>query len=152
MREIDAALGVVRVSRAYDAEPVDAPGTPAYLNAAVAVVTDRDPEDLKHSVLRPIETRLGRRRTEDPNAPRTIDIDIALAGDLVLVGPDGEPEIPDPAIARHAHLAFPLRDLAPDVRHPTLGRSLGDIAAALEPAGGLAVRDDLDLSVAVRRR
>ena len=103
-------------------------------------------------MLRPVETRLGRRRTDDPNAPRTIDIDIAIAGDLVVTGSDGELEIPDPAIERHAHLALPLRDLAPDFRHPALGRSLSAIAAALEPGGTVVARDDLDLSVAVRRR
>ena len=131
---------------------MDAPGTPTYLNAAVAVETDLDPDYLKHAVLRPIEARLGRRRSEDPNAPRTIDIDIAIAGDLVVSGPEGEPEIPDPAIERHAHVAIPLRDLAPDLRPSTLGRSLSAIAEALEPTGGLVARDDLDLSIAVRRR
>ena len=152
VREIDAAVGVVGVSRAYDAEPVGAPETPMFLNAAVAVTTDRPPDTLKDAVLRPIETRLGRRRTQDANAPRTIDIDIALAGDLVTTGAAGEPEIPDPDIARLAHVAFPLRDLAPDLRHPLLGRTLGELAAALEPAEGIAVRDDIDLSVAVRSR
>jgi 2-amino-4-hydroxy-6-hydroxymethyldihydropteridine diphosphokinase len=143
VRALDAAVGVERVSRVYEAAPVGAPHTPTYLNAAVAIRTSLSPAALKREVLRPIEARLGRERTSDPNAARTIDIDIALVGDLVLREPGLQ--VPDRNIDRHAHLAFPLRDLDPDARHPLLDRSLAELAAALSTSEGIHVREDVDL-------
>ena len=66
------------VSRVFESPPVGAPGTPRYLNAALRLRTDRGARSLKLEVLRPLEARLGRVRRADRNAPRTIDLDIAL--------------------------------------------------------------------------
>lgn len=104
-----------------------------------------DLASLKYGVLRPIEARLGRIRTTDPNAPRTIDLDIALAGEETVEDPERGIFVPDPDIARYAHLAFPLRDLDPNLRIPGGRGTLADVAAALERAG-LTVREDLDLA------
>ncbi|MFV1988774.1 MAG: 2-amino-4-hydroxy-6-hydroxymethyldihydropteridine diphosphokinase, partial [Gemmatimonadota bacterium] len=145
-------LCVDRVSLTYEAEPVGAPDSPAFLNAAVAVTTALPPDVLKRDVLRPIEARLGRQRTANSNAPRTIDIDIAMVGDLVLRDEARSIEVPDPNIARYAHLAFPLRDLAPDVRHPALQRTLGQLADALGTVDGIRVREDVDLNAALSDR
>jgi 2-amino-4-hydroxy-6-hydroxymethyldihydropteridine diphosphokinase len=151
VRELDRAIGVARVSTAYQAEPVGAPGTPTFLNAAVAIRTDLTPGDLKYRVLRPIEARLGRERTFDPNAPRTIDIDIAMIGDLEIADDHLAIRVPDPDIARYAHLAFPLRDLDPGLRHPAFDASLAEIAASLD-AGGVVPRPDIDLDQEVVSR
>jgi 2-amino-4-hydroxy-6-hydroxymethyldihydropteridine diphosphokinase len=81
-------------------------------------------------------------RTEDKNAPRTIDLDIALFGDQVLdVGPR---HIPDPEISKYPHIAVPLADLAPQQRHPETGQTLQEIAQGL-PASGLVRRPDVVL-------
>lgn len=148
MRELDRAIGVVAVSRAYEGAAVGAPGSPRFLNAAVAVRTALPAGELKFSVLRPIEARLGRVRTSDPNAPRTIDIDIALIPSVVVE--DGEleargMEVPDPEIARRAHLALPLRDLAPEIVPPGCDRTLAGLAARLEESADIRVRDDVTL-------
>lgn len=144
VRELDGAIGVARVSTAYQAEPVGASGTPTFLNAAVAVRTDLAPGELKYRVLRPIEARLGRERTSDPNAPRTIDIDIAMIGDQEIADDELAIHVPDPDIPRYAHLAFPLRDLDPALRHPAFDGSLAEIAASLD-AGRILARPDIDL-------
>jgi 2-amino-4-hydroxy-6-hydroxymethyldihydropteridine diphosphokinase len=69
---------VVRVSRVHETEPVDAPpGSPRYLNMAVAGYTSLSPESLLRELLA-IESRLGRRRGAVRNAPRTIDLDLIL--------------------------------------------------------------------------
>jgi 2-amino-4-hydroxy-6-hydroxymethyldihydropteridine diphosphokinase len=133
------------VSRVYECEPVDAPGTPDFLNAAVLVRTRLPPDRLKHRVLRPLETRLGRVRTEDSHAPRTIDIDIAVFGELRIDDPETGLSVPDPAIARLAHLAFPLRDIAPLLVVPGVGLTLAELARRLEPGCGIRLREDLDL-------
>ena len=146
---MDSAVGVEAVSRAYEAEPVGSPGSPRFLNAAVAIRTPLPPGELKFRVFRPIETRLGRVRTSDPNAPRTIDIDLAIVDGVRFVDEELEIEVPDPAIARFAHVALPLRDLAPDLVPPGLDASLGELAERLEPESGVRVRADLRLEAMV---
>jgi 2-amino-4-hydroxy-6-hydroxymethyldihydropteridine diphosphokinase len=69
---------VVRVSRVHETDPVDAPpGSPRFLNMAVAGYTSLSPELLLRELLA-IEARLGRRRGTIRNAPRTIDLDLIL--------------------------------------------------------------------------
>lgn len=140
---LDARLGLADVSPIYEAEPVGAPGTPKFLNAAARTATDLPPARLKRDVLRPIEAALGRVRGPDRNAPRTIDIDIALVEGLVLDDPDTGMRLPDPDILRHAHVLIPLADVAPDLLHPTEGEPLRVLAARISPPTGLRRRGDL---------
>ncbi len=81
------------------------------------------------SVLRDIEASLGRVRTADKFAPRPIDLDIALFGQLV-VDLEGSP-IPDPDLAPLPHVALPLADIAPEWILPATGETLAQIAARL---------------------
>jgi 7,8-dihydro-6-hydroxymethylpterin-pyrophosphokinase len=82
---------------------------------------------------------LGRIRTSDPNAPRTIDLDIALAGELVLADRKSGIDIPDPEILTRAHVALPLADLAPDAVHPVTGETLSEIAEGFRAEAGIRV-------------
>lgn len=66
---------VEKVSAAWETPAVGSDG-PDFLNAAVVIHTSLDPWQLKERFLRPLEAQLGRVRTADKNAPRTIDIDI----------------------------------------------------------------------------
>lgn len=138
-------FGVVALSPVYESEPVGAPGTPRFLNVAARVDTALPPAVLKREHLRPLEARLGRRRGPDPNAPRTIDIDIALVGSLVLTDPEAGLELPDPEIRTRAHVARPLADLDPRRPHPVTGEPLDTIARRLEATARLRRRDDLAL-------
>lgn len=140
---LDARLGLAAVSPIYEADPVGAPGTPTFLNAAARTASRLPPRRLKREVLRPIEAELGRVRGPDRNAPRTIDIDLALVGDLVLDDPDAGIRLPDPDILRRAHVAIPLADVAPDVLHPTERETLRTLAARLAAPTGLRRRGDL---------
>jgi 2-amino-4-hydroxy-6-hydroxymethyldihydropteridine diphosphokinase len=124
-------LAVRAVSPVYETAPAAGASGPAFLNAAVLVDTDLPPAALKFEVLRAIEADLGRVRVADKNAPRTIDLDLALYGDRVIDDPAGGLVIPDPDILRWLHVALPLADLAPDFVHPVDGRTLGEIAAAM---------------------
>ena len=103
---------------------------PAFLNAAIELRTRSGPRELKRAVLRRIEQHLGRVRGEDRNAPRTIDLDIAIFDDLVLE--EADLTVPDPEILTRAHVAVPLADVAPLMRHPVDGRRLREIGAALD--------------------
>lgn len=125
---------VTAISTFYRTEPVDRPGQPFFYNGVVRIATDVTPTGLKERVLRGIESQLNRRRTDDKSAPRTIDLDILLYGDQVIAA--NGLSIPDSAIARRPFLAFPLRELAPDLVLPDSGRRLNEVVGAMT-AGGL---------------
>ena len=138
---LDELLGIEEASPIYEATPVGSPGMPRFLNAAVRITTALSPKDLKFEVIRPLERRLGRVRTADPNAPRTIDVDIAAVQGLVVDREDLR--LPDPEIVTRAHLALPLADVAPGFRHPALGITLDEIATRFRHEPGISRRDDV---------
>ncbi len=115
---------------------------PTFLNAALLIRTPLSAEDLKAGPLREVERGLGRVRTADKNAPRTIDLDIALYNYDVL--DVGGRHVPAPDLLTRAHIAVPLADLAPYYVHPETGETLEEIAARLL-AEGIVPRADLDL-------
>ncbi|NJN82457.1 MAG: 2-amino-4-hydroxy-6-hydroxymethyldihydropteridine diphosphokinase [Caldilineaceae bacterium] len=80
-------------------------------------------------VLRSVEAGLGRVRSADKFAPRTIDLDITLFGQEIL-NLDGS-QIPDVDIVRYAHVATPIAELCPLWRHPQTGQTLSQIAENL---------------------
>lgn len=143
---------VVGVSKVYESAAIGAdgdvdPDRPAFLNAAAQIETDLEPVQLKYEVLRAIEAELGRERSDDKFAPRVIDLDIALYGDLLLQLDNEETRLtlPDPDTLERAHVALPLADLAPDLVHPTAGRTLAEIAADFAGLRTIRPRPDLRL-------
>ena len=140
VRRLSSRCRLLAVSPVYETAPVGKTDQPNFLNAAALIETDLTAAELKTQVLQVIEQELGRVRTEDKNAPRTIDLDIALFGDQVL--DVGSRHIPDPEIFKYPHIAVPLADLAPQQLHPETGRTLLEIAQGL-PASGLVRRPDV---------
>jgi 2-amino-4-hydroxy-6-hydroxymethyldihydropteridine diphosphokinase len=133
-----------RVSRVWQSPPADGSDQADYLNAAVLLQTRLLPETLRQQVIAPIEQRLGRRRNHaDRYAARTIDIDIALFNQEVLEY-DGR-RIPDPDILIRPFVAVPLAELAPDYVHPEEGRTLAEIAEAMD-GSAISARDDMRLT------
>jgi len=115
------------VSSAYQSKPVGEREQPDFLNAAVLLSVNEEPEVLR-TMLREIETSLGRVRTEDKYASRTIDLDLVLLGDRM----DPKFPLPDPDILTRAHLAIPLAELDAEFCHPTTHEALGTIANRLK--------------------
>ncbi|MGB0768610.1 MAG: 2-amino-4-hydroxy-6-hydroxymethyldihydropteridine diphosphokinase [Phycisphaeraceae bacterium] len=129
----------LRASPVYETPPMGPQDQDAYLNMAAAIRTDAEPTALLAS-LQQIERALGRAAPKDRRrwGPREIDIDVLLFGDRVI---DRRGlTIPHPGLAERWFVLKPLADLAPDLVHPTLGRSivhlLNDLPtpAAEEPA------------------
>ncbi len=123
-------LEVRAVSGVWESEAYGAPGAPCFLNAAARISTELGPAALKR-LLRRLELELGRRRGRDRNAPRTIDLDIALFGGQVIDEPEAGLRIPDPEIRLCAYLALPLAEVGPEIVHPETGERLADVAARL---------------------
>jgi dihydroneopterin aldolase/2-amino-4-hydroxy-6-hydroxymethyldihydropteridine diphosphokinase len=118
---------ILKVSTFYLTEPEGPPGQPVYYNGVLEVESDLSPSRLRGDVLRKIEGELGRKRVRDRYAPRTIDLDILLYGDLVLS--DQEIKIPDPLIPVRPFLAVPLHELSPKIVLPDSGLPLEEIAS-----------------------
>lgn len=142
VRLLAARSHLVAVSPVYETLPVGSTGQPNFLNAAALLETGLTATELKREVLGAIEQELGRMRTANKYAPRTIDLDVSLFNDEVL--DLGDRRIPDPEILIFPHIARPLADLAPDYRHPETGHTLLEIADGL-PQGGLIHRPDVAL-------
>lgn len=124
---------VVDSSTFYRTEPLGRPDRPFYLNGVIEIETDMPPEKLKRDVLRRIERHLGRVRTPDRYAPRTIDLDLIAYDDIVMHTP--ELVLPHPDIAARPFVAVPLAELAPDLIFPGSTTSIRDIAASFSRAG-----------------
>jgi 2-amino-4-hydroxy-6-hydroxymethyldihydropteridine diphosphokinase len=108
------------VSTAWQTAAVGSNG-PDYLNAAVEAKTKYTPHYLKNHIIRGIETRLGRVRSNDKNTPRTIDLDILIYDDQLL----------DVEIWKYAYLAVPLSEILPDAINPINGETLEEAAERL---------------------
>ncbi len=128
----DPRWRVLAVSPVYHSPPVGGrKQDPDFFNAAVLLETDLTLEEL-HQALRQIESRMGRVRTDDKFAPRTIDLDIVFVQGR-KANLHGS-QLPDPDIFHYPHLAFPLADIAPDWIVPGTSTTLKQIADALRPS------------------
>src|SRR5262245_48243968 len=127
IRLLAGQVRVVDVSTFYRTPAEGRPEQPDYVNGVVMIETDLPPEALKQRVLRVIEHRLGRRRTDDKFAPRPIDLDILLYGSRQIQTPDLR--LPAESIQKQSFVAVPLAEIAPDLTIPGTRMSVQEIAA-----------------------
>jgi len=116
-------LPVLRVSSIYETEPQDFGGQPWFLNLVVEAETSLLPRQLLARV-RKIERELGRRRLV-VKGPRTIDIDILLYGNFVIE--TAELTVPHPRMPDRRFVLEPMCELAPELRHPVLRRTIREL-------------------------
>lgn len=121
-------IDVLAVSKLVDTEPVGGPPQGNFLNGAAKIKTDLLPLELA-SQLRMIERRLGRQKDAPPNHPRTMDLDILFYDDVVVEGKNLV--IPHPRAAERRFVLEPLSEIAPDLIHPRLQKSIKDLLEAL---------------------
>jgi 2-amino-4-hydroxy-6-hydroxymethyldihydropteridine diphosphokinase len=125
---------VVAESSFYETEPVEFTQQPWFLNCALALETSKTPQQLMAAILR-IEEEMGRRRVRK-KGPRSVDIDILLFDDTVL--DSKELTIPHPAMHQRRFVLEPLAEIAPELLHPVLKKTIRELRDALPP--GQAVR------------
>ena len=123
---------VLRVSNAWESKPVGAEG-PNYLNACVLFRTKLTQIDLKQEVIQPIESRLGRKRSRDKFAPRTMDIDIILFDDKSYND-------------KHWNYAFvivPLAETYPEYQNPVTHENIAETATRLRSKVWIETRPEV---------
>lgn len=119
-----AGVRVLRSSRWHRTVPVGGPaGQGEFLNGCVLLETSLAPNAVL-TVLREIEAESGRRR-EERWGPRTLDLDLLLYDELVMCSP--ELEIPHPRMAWRRFVLEPATEVAPEMVHPTTGRTIREL-------------------------
>jgi 2-amino-4-hydroxy-6-hydroxymethyldihydropteridine diphosphokinase len=144
-----AAGGITIAQRSqwYKSAPVPASDQPWFVNAVVLVKTALDPDRLIDLLLQ-TEQSFGRHRAEK-NDPRILDLDLLAYGEMVIggegpgdVGGTPNPTVPHPRLHERAFVLLPLRDIAPDWRHPVLDLGIHAMIEALPPGQQTEVMAD----------
>ncbi|MFP4481803.1 MAG: 2-amino-4-hydroxy-6-hydroxymethyldihydropteridine diphosphokinase [Thermovirgaceae bacterium] len=115
-------------SDVFETPPWGEKNQPRFLNACILVETDKTPQKLLELLLN-TEKDLGRTRRYTWG-PREIDLDLIFFDDLVMEEKDLT--IPHPHMHRRAFVLLPLEQVAPDWRHPVLGKSVRKLAGSVD--------------------
>lgn len=121
------AIEITAVSSAWETSPVGPLAQADFLNAAAELRTTLEPRRLLE-VLQSTEDAHGRRRRQRWG-PRTLDLDLLLAGDRRLEEPGLT--VPHPRLTQRRFVLEPLLEIAPDLVHPVSGERLAAVLADL---------------------
>ncbi len=123
---------ITAVSPVIETKPWGVEGyQPRYLNQVVALQTTMDPLEVVTELLS-IEYSLGRSR-EEKNASRTLDLDLLLHGETILSA--SGVTVPHPRLHERAFVLVPLKEIAPDLVHPVLAKTVSELTAESDRSG-----------------
>jgi 2-amino-4-hydroxy-6-hydroxymethyldihydropteridine diphosphokinase len=133
LRYLSSLAPAREVSSLYETAPVGNADQPTFYNAVCRVATGLTPGALLQ-YLKSVEFEIGR-RPAPKWASRPLDLDLLLYGERVIDAPGLT--VPHPRLVERGFVLVPLAEIAPELRHPLLGRSIAEIASSL-PEGDLA--------------
>jgi len=127
---IGASAGAVKgVSPVYETEPVGFTGKGDFLNMTISIETDLTPTELIENLMNS-EKLLGRTRDGSKTTSRTIDIDILIYENEII---DHQSlSIPHPRMHERKFVLVPLNDIAPDLVHPVIGKTIRELLESCE--------------------
>ena len=131
---------VLKASKVYETPPWGYEDQPAFLNQVLQVETELDPPALL-MVLKRIELKMGRKATF-LYGPRAIDLDI-LFYDGLIYSTDSL-QIPHPLASERAFVLVPMREIAPAFIHPALGKTMTELARAVDSTGITIYEENVD--------
>jgi len=123
---------ILKISSAWESESVGSNG-PNYLNACILFITPLLHDVLKEQVLHPIESKLGRQRSADKYAPRTIDIDIVLFDDQLC----------NDKFWKQAFVVVPLAEIYPEYQNPLTQEEIIETAKRFRKKVWMETRPEL---------
>ena len=135
-------IEVAAVSRVYQTAPVGPPPQGPYLNAVVSLRTTLSPRALLGLLLEIEAGRDRQREGGDRWSARTLDLDLLFYGSLTLDEPGLR--VPHPRLHERSFVLEPLRDVAPGLVHPRLGKTVEELARCVRDPGAV-VAFPLDL-------
>ncbi len=139
---------VEKLSAIYETDPVGYKEQPLFLNLVCRITTDLAPDELLHFV-KNIEVQMGR-IPSFPHAPRIVDIDILLYDTAIMETQNLA--IPHPRLEDRAFALIPLMEIAPDLIHPKLGKSIAQLANDARGRKGVQkYKGGFDVSAICRR-
>jgi len=114
----------IKVSQLYRTEPVGVDGQDWYVNSVAAISIGMSPQGLMERLLA-IEEDMGRVREGGRWLARVIDLDILLFGREIIH--EENLTVPHPLMHTRRFVMIPMADLAPDLYHPSLGKSMAEL-------------------------
>jgi 2-amino-4-hydroxy-6-hydroxymethyldihydropteridine diphosphokinase len=127
---------VTALSPFYETSPVGVTDQPHFINAVLRLSTGLSPQELLNRLQRIEDMVFGRVR-DVRWGPRSIDLDLVLFGGDVI-GTEGL-TVPHPLMAERRFVLRPLCDIAPDLVHPVLGKTMTELLAGLR-SGEIVVK------------
>lgn len=129
---------ILHRSSFYRTEPVDAPNSGWFVNAVAAIRFPGGPLELLENCLA-VEAKRGRKRILK-NEPRTLDLDLLLLDDTVLE--DDNLTVPHPRLHERRFVLVPMVEIAPDVVHPVMKKTMRELLAACPDEARVFLMED----------
>jgi 2-amino-4-hydroxy-6-hydroxymethyldihydropteridine diphosphokinase len=119
-------ISIKKRSSLHETQPWGVRNQPLFLNMAIEIETDYTPKELL-TIVKDIEAKIGRQKTF-PWGPRVVDLDILIFNEMVIRSQ--ELTIPHPYMHKREFVLEPLQEIAPDLVHPVLKRSMRELLNA----------------------
>ena len=133
LKLLSERMRVGKISSIYDTEAVGTIAQPRFLNLAIEAFTNLKPEGLL-TMVKGLEQKMG--RVSPTGEPRIIDVDILLYGDQVVNNPPTL-IIPHKEMAKRSFVLVPMAEIAPDVVHPVLKKTMKELNVAIKETQGI---------------
>ena len=131
----DPSTTILKSSSIYETAPWGFTDQPDFLNCVLEIETRLSPQALLVQA-KEVEQEIGRQPSRQ-YGPRLIDVDILLYGSETLHLADPDLQIPHPRMEQRAFVLIPLAELAGELTHPTLYRTISEIAGKIEGREGV---------------